>query len=143
MAAAAPAPAGFDSGLTQGKQFSITITNDAQRKSHCLHFRRSRYSAALAGFPSHLVLLQIGTALWLWNGRVSELRLWPPRQYPRVIASAINAPATGNTFDMFHTAALAIGQSEPAVSDVTRLFTPGNLSHLVSSKLIMAQSREA
>jgi len=72
------APAGFDSGLTQAAQFTITITND--QKPIWFYCKSAKHCGA---------------------GMVG----------------AINAPATGNTFNAFRSAALAIGSSEASQSD--------------------------
>jgi len=72
------APAGFDSGLTQATQFTITITND----------QRPIWFYCKAG--KHCGSGMVG---------------------------AINAPASGNTFSAFRSAALAIGDSQASQSD--------------------------
>jgi len=78
LAANGSSPAGFDSGLTKGKQWSITITNDA----------RPIWFYCKAG--KHCGMGMVG---------------------------AINAPSSGNTFDTFRSAALAIGSAQPAQTD--------------------------
>jgi len=78
LAASGADPAGFDSGLQSGKQFSIQITNDQQ-------------------------------PIWFFCKQVSHCGLG--------MVGAINAPATGNTFDAYLADAKALGTSETSISD--------------------------
>jgi len=78
LAAANGSSGGFDSGLQTGKQFTITITDDA--KPIWFHCKQQ---------------LHCGMGM----------------------VGSINAPSTGNTFDAFKSAAVAIGSSEPVESD--------------------------
>jgi len=78
LAATSNASAGFDSGLTNSDQFTITITDDSQPIwFHCK-------------FPLHCGMGMVG---------------------------AINAPASGNTFDSYMAAAVKIGSNEVTQSD--------------------------
>jgi hypothetical protein len=73
LAAAGGKPAGFDSGLQTGGQFSINITNDQQRKPNIFVFLLyCRYHRRLLTkrCDSHLVLLQTRQTLRPGNGRV-------------------------------------------------------------------------
>jgi plastocyanin len=78
LAANGSAPAGFDSGITTGTQWSIKITNDAK-------------------------------PIWYFCKEAQHCGSG--------MVGSINAPATGNTFDAFHAAAVAIGNSEPTQTD--------------------------
>jgi len=78
LAANGSAPAGFDSGLTQATQFTITITND----------QRPIWFYCKAG-----------------------------KHCGQGMVGAINAPASGNTFSAFRSAALAIGSSQASQTD--------------------------
>ncbi|KAI9455578.1 hypothetical protein BJY52DRAFT_636410 [Lactarius psammicola] len=100
LAAASGSSGGFDSGVQTAKQFTITITNDQQRKP-------TFPSLSLFFFPSWLIL---ATAIWFFCKVQKHCGLG--------MVGSINAPTTGtNTAAAFLAAAKAIGTNEPPVSD--------------------------
>jgi len=109
---------GFDSGLQNSKEFSITITNDQERKQTI--FLISPCRQVTRPYDSHLLLLQKYDPLWSRNDWVSAS--FQSRShlgfvvYGRRFCSAINAPTTGsNTYAAFLAAAKALGSSEVPV----------------------------
>lgn len=69
--AASGGPGGFDSGLTQGTQFTITITNDTERTS-IFSVNYFEICSPATAVNSDLVLLQANYSLWVGYGWVRE-----------------------------------------------------------------------
>lgn len=108
-------PAGFDSGLQAGKQFSIKITNDQERKQTSVIFFFWLLHNHYTWQPSGSFARIRSTVASEWSGkRVSNQNLMYV-MYRRRFRSSINAPSTGNTYATFLASAKAIGSSEPAV----------------------------
>jgi hypothetical protein len=112
-------PAGFDSGLQNGKMFSVKITNDQLRK-HIIDFvllflvnQSTRQPSISSPRRRHFVAKE-------WSGKwaLSSFALVSSLFYRRTFStrpSGINVPATGNTYNAYLDAAKALGSNEKPV----------------------------
>lgn len=95
LAAANGSGPGFDSGLQQAKQFSITITDDSTRMFLVFYVYKKRAEAS-------------SLAIWFHCKQQTHCGLG--------MVGAINAPASGQfSFSAFQSAAKAIGSNEATV----------------------------
>ncbi|KAF8497057.1 hypothetical protein F5888DRAFT_321829 [Russula emetica] len=111
--------AGFDSGLQTEKQFTISITNDQERRQRHLVISFPCGLTTFARQPSSGSAKIRATVALEWLGkfsfRIVTLSFSQRHISMMFFRSAINPPSSGNTFEAYMAAAKALGSNEPAV----------------------------
>ena len=119
LAASGGNPAGFDSGLLSGKQYSLDITNDQERTQTNCYFI-SLVVKRLHAQPSFSSARPRVTVVSEWLGKCyfsnRYIQLFWMTCVDGTSRSAINALTTGNTYAAYLAGVKALGSNEPVVS---------------------------